>query len=197
MSFGLVEAAIRIKGHYSVYNKTTATTAKATIAKIDFRIFHRNHLSRKFMNMESIVFVSSNKLFFDYYNFKRSEIEYPRVLDVMLSKIASIQEQYDSFEMHISLFSFNMTALNKHKDFIQAFSSHSSMFDQKLRHVHIYYTPTIIDSVMKIISKLFRKTAPRPRVVLHSKSESENELQALFARSSSPQNCEMERAEMV
>jgi hypothetical protein len=155
--------------------------------------------------MNSIVFVSENKLFFDYYGFKKAiaerhatvaEME-SRILENMFEKIALIQSKYDFFEIHISLFAFSITALNKHKDFIQAFSSHSSMFDQKLRHVHIYYTPTIIDSVMKIISKLFRKTAPRPRVVLHSKSESDNELQALFARSSSPQNCEMERAEMV
>jgi len=159
--------------------------------------------------MESIVFVSSNKFFFDYYNFKQylanvssssSSSTYEtessrRVLETMIAKITSIQEQYESFEMHISLFSFNMTALNKHKDFIQAFSAHSAQFDQKLSAVHIYYTPSIIDSIMRIIGKLFRKSSHRPRVILHSKSESDNELQALFARSSSPQDCEMERGE--
>jgi len=146
------------------------------------------------MKMESIVFVSSNKFFFDYYNFKRSflnpETESSQVLENMIAKISSILQQYDSFEMHISLFSFNMTALNKHKDFIQAFSSQAALFDQKLSAVHIYYTPSIIDSIMRIIGKLFRKTSHNPRVVLHSKSESENELQTLFARSSSPQDCE-------
>jgi hypothetical protein len=145
--------------------------------------------------MESIVFVSSNKFFFDYYNFKKfsaSAAEYEsQVLETMIARIASIREEHDSFEMHISLFSFNMTSLNRHKDFIQAFSSQSALFDQKLSAVHIYYTPTIIDSVMKIIGKLFRKTAHRPRVVLHSKSESDNELQALFARSSSPPQGEL------
>ena len=154
--------------------------------------------------MNSIVFVSDNKLFFDYYGFKKAIAERQatvaemesRILENMFEKIALIQSNYEFFEIHISLFAFSITALNKHKNFIKTFSSQTMLYEQKLTVVHVYYTPKIIDSVVRIIGKLFRQTAYYPEVVFHSKSESTGKLQELFARVSPPPVADNEEPEI-
>jgi hypothetical protein len=136
--------------------------------------------------MESILFVSSNKIFFDYLEFNKivsldTTNIYGEILQYIVSNIQSILSKYDNFEMHVSLYQFNITSLTRHKDFIAIFSERPELFESSFTELHIYYTPSIIDSVMNILGKCF-KNPYRPKIVLHSKKESAEYLRQLFNR---------------
>jgi hypothetical protein len=122
----------------------------------------------------------SNKLFFDYPKFKQfaSNENYMLVVNHILETIEGILKIHQTFEIHVNLFSFSASCLAKHKEFLRIFAGYSTMFDNKLTDFCVYYTPSIMDLIYKIISThLFhRDGANAPKMLFYSKKESENVL---------------------
>jgi len=133
-------------------------------------------------NMDSILFVASNKIFFDFVFFQQyaNRDTYPTILNSIVCAIQQVLSKYPTFEMHVSLYSFSMSALTKHKDFIQMFSERQELYESSFTDLHIYFTPNIIDSIMKVLGKIFSNPY-RPKMHLHSKQESEELLTQVFS----------------
>jgi len=126
----------------------------------------------------------TNKLFFDYTFFKlfASKENYNFVVSHILETIKNLLKEYETFELHVNLFSFNTTSLAKHHDFLRIFSGYSNMFGDKLTDFYVYYTPSIMDSILKIITTHISTNVPK--VILYTKKESENSLKSFLEKAS-------------
>ena len=135
-------------------------------------------------SMDSIVFAVSNKIFFDFVNFNKlaipGDFSYHAILDHIIQTIQTVLETHSTFEMHVSLYSFRVSSLKRHAEFIKMFSERKELYETSFTELHIYYTPTIIDSIMKLFSRIF-KNPFRPKIVYHSKTDSGQHLHALFS----------------
>jgi hypothetical protein len=133
--------------------------------------------------MDTIVFSVSNKIFFDFVQFNKlaGRENYASILEHILGVIRSVLQVHDNFQMHVSLFSFSVVHLKKHKQFIEMFSAHNQMFNDSFVEMHVYYTPSVLDLIIKIVSRIFKNTSHRPQFFFYNKSESAAKLENVFA----------------
>jgi hypothetical protein len=130
---------------------------------------------------------NTNKLYFDYMSFKKfaGKNNYQLIISRILERIDEILKTFKTFEIHVNLFSFCTTSLAKYGDFLCIFADYSNVFGDKLTDLYIYYTPSIMDSIFKILTKhIFNQKNQNtniPRVVMYSKSESDNYLSCTFS----------------
>lgn len=140
-------------------------------------------------SLRETVFIieKTNKLYFDYMSFKKFACKenYQLVISRILERIDEILKTFETFEIHVNLFSFCTTSLAKYGDFLCIFADYSNVFSDKLTDLYIYYTPSIMDSIFKIITKhIFNQKKQNtniPRVVMYSKSESESVLSSTLS----------------
>jgi hypothetical protein len=136
------------------------------------------------MDKSIYVIKNTNKLYFDYPSFKTfaSKENYPIIVNHFIQTIQKILTIFPTFEIHINLFSFNTSSLAKHQEFLRIFAGYSNLFGNKLTDFYIYHTPSIMDSIFKIISThiFYHKDSSPPNFILYKKNESADKLQALI-----------------
>jgi len=92
--------------------------------------------------------------------------------------------QYGNYECHINLESLTVTAVERHKKLIEIFArdpSHTGgvVYTQYLTVAYIYNTPSVIDSITKIISYLLEPELMQ-KIVKFSKADTSLKLGELF-----------------
>jgi hypothetical protein len=133
--------------------------------------------------MDSLVFVEENKIFFDYFSFNRlaTNDNYAVIINDIISRVQTILLNHSTFEMHVNLLTFSVTALNKHKNFIVLFSERTELFEDSFTELHLYFCPSIIDSISKLFKKIF-KNSQLPQMFYHSKDKSTELLKSVFTK---------------
>jgi hypothetical protein len=139
-----------------------------------------NHLQNTIYEIKQ-----TNKIFLDYTTFRHFACKenYIEIVSHIVNTIQNVLTRHETFEIHVNLHSFNTTSLVKHREFLHIFAEYSNMFDNKLTDFYVYYTPSIMDSIFKIVSNhIFRRdTSLTPQVILYPKKNSENALNALLS----------------
>jgi hypothetical protein len=135
---------------------------------------------------ESVYIIENTpKLYFDYMSFKKfaAKENYQVIISRIVERVERLLSQHNTFEIHVNLFSFSTASLAKYADFLRIFVDYSSVFGDKLTDLYIYYTPSIMDSVFKIVSRHIsnkNKNTAIPNVVMYTKNDSADYLRMLF-----------------
>ena len=129
----------------------------------------------------------TNKVFFDYAVFKTyaTPQNYNIIVSNVLVLFRKCIELYHSFEIHVNLKSFSVSAATKYKTIIHAFCCEYMKSDTEygilVTNMFIYNVPSMIDQISMML-KPFIHLNLRDKIIMYKKDETENQLQLLFQK---------------
>ena len=122
---------------------------------------------------------NTNCIFIDYLIFKMYAIptNYESIVNRLIEIMIRTINQYGSFQMHINLSSFTITALERFQDIFKLYYDscirRGLLYDPDIiDQIVIYNTPLIMSSISSMIIK-FTEPSVRKKMVLHKKDVSE------------------------
>ena len=129
------------------------------------------------LNHTIFVIPNSCKIFIDYKIFK-TFVEpsiYNDVLTRMLELTTYCIANYNTYEVHIDLSAFTITAAQRYKNLIQLYNTNCLKSDTKfssiLNSMHIYNPPSVIDNIATFLGPFIDSTV-KSKILLHNKIES-------------------------
>lgn len=124
---------------------------------------------------------NTNKIYGDYTVFKlyANPTNFEYISFKLLELTNSVYSEYGDYEAHINLDSFTISACERYKSFITTYCDKcfgcrpSDTDDTKcnLSKMYIYNTPSVIDSISKILKPLLHPDV-RNRIVYYNKKDS-------------------------
>ena len=113
----------------------------------------------------------------DYNKFKlfANVDNYKIITSHILKKFTNSIKKFDSFQCHLNLDSFTISAAERHKQMIEEFCNQclgNSSYSQKLTTIYIYYPPSLIENIAKLFSNLISPIV-KEKVVFYTKQESD------------------------
>ena len=127
----------------------------------------------------------SNKVFVDYTIFKLfvNPDNYQAFIYYVFSLFSKILKTYPTYEVHINLESFTVTAAERYKDIIKLYCEESAKngthFIDKLEFMKLYHLPSVLELISKIIKPIINPIA-YSKIQLLSKEESKSGMNDLF-----------------
>lgn len=99
----------------------------------------------------------SNKIFIDFLNFKKfvTNENFDYVVTYFISLIVEILQIYETFELHVNLNSFTISACEKYKDIVLLFYEKFQVnYINRIDSLYVYNTPHIFETIRTIFTKL-------------------------------------------
>lgn len=99
----------------------------------------------------------SNRILIDFVNFRKfvNHSNFDSVVNYFIELIIKILQQHESFELHINLKSFSITATEKYKDIVLLFyDKYQTNYINRINSLYIYHTPHVFDTIQSIFVKL-------------------------------------------
>jgi len=129
--------------------------------------------------MENTIYVikNTNYVFIDYPLFKQymSVTYHEKFIQHMSNTIRNVIMEHGTYEMHINLLSFSVSAVEKYYAVIHSFyemcNQHETTFLMQLSCIHIYNTPMMIHVIKSMLSKLNMESI-RGKTIFYTKEES-------------------------
>jgi hypothetical protein len=110
--------------------------------------------------LSKLCFVNENNIVIDYIYFKylATNITYNYILIYITNNINNILSKNNDFVVHVNMKKISLTDVDKHKLFIQNFSSYlKENYPDKLSKCYIYNAPVIFKQILNIISVFIDK----------------------------------------
>lgn len=135
---------------------------------------------------------NTNKVFFDYPMFKT--FANPETYDYILEHVLKLSEDcirdYGTFEMHINLKSFSVSAAERYKICIECFIkkciSKKTPFVKTTDKVYIYNTPNVLDGISRLLSP-FIEPEVRDKITFFDKNVSPEMITSLIVNNNCSQ----------
>lgn len=133
----------------------------------------------------AIIIPNTNRLWIDYTVFKTyaNPHNYPHIVFTIIEMILSVIKRFDSFELHINLHTFSISAAERYKDGVYMFFDEcikrQTSFDDTMVKMYIYNTPSMMDSITTFFSPVVSKEVKR-KIVFCSKKNSNEQITQLF-----------------
>ena len=172
------------KQYYSENNKTLFFKKQQKI-KIASAIGEKVDM-REVLAKTYFIIPNTHNVYFDYTVFKlyANPSNYATIVSYALQLIDTCIKKYGYFEMHINLHSFSISALNRYRDCIDLYLNECIKANAEYYNVisclHIYHTPSVIDTIANILHKLIHPEIKR-KVKKYGKEESEIIIQNIFS----------------
>ena len=131
------------------------------------------------------VIPNTNKIFVDYTILKKyaHPTIYTDAIQYYLNLSLNVIHMYGTFEIHINLNSFTISAAERYKDSIVLFCNeclqNETRFALQMSKMYIYYTPSVIENILALFSKIIAPEITN-KVVIINKMDSEKLLTELF-----------------
>jgi hypothetical protein len=128
---------------------------------------------------------NTNKIFINYLVFKTfiEPSNYAAALNRILELTYYCISNYNSYEVHVNLDTFTISAAHRYKNIIQMYTEHclhsETQFASILTGMYIYNTPNSIDSTISLLSPLIDASV-KSKIHLRNKVESPMLLQELL-----------------
>ena len=129
---------------------------------------------------------NTNKIVFDYnvYKLYAHPGNFETIVEGVIRLYDNVLLTYSSFEMHVLLNSFSISAAERYKHAIQLFCNKSinsdTQYSELITNIYIYHTPVMIESISTLLKPFIDKRITN-KVVYYSKGESDDILKKLFA----------------
>lgn len=139
----------------------------------------------KLLEITVIRIKDSNKIYFDYPFFKTfaNPANYDTIVEYILNLFTESINQHGEFEMHVNLKTFSVSAAERYKNCIESFIkkciSKNTPFVKTTKCIYIYNTPSVIDSISRIINH-FIEPEIKEKMVFYDKSNSDKLIEKLF-----------------
>jgi hypothetical protein len=127
----------------------------------------------------------TNVIYMDYTVFKTyaTSDNYVQIARCLLKYIQTTIETYGSFDLHMNLQSFSMSAAERYMEAIQLFCEECHKKDEnyldRMGNMYIYNTPNMVGMITTIIRK-FTNDSIKEKLVCYSKEESAVKLRELL-----------------
>ena len=108
---------------------------------------------QQMINLSAMIIPNTNKLYFNYSVFKsygHPEI-CPLVYNHFHSLVQQIVNQYGTFEMHINLNSFTVSACVRYRKMIMSSFDENTYLTDKMTSLNVYHTPNVISQITTIL----------------------------------------------
>ena len=149
------------------------------------RKLSQNFEFEEMMQKTMFAIPGTNKLVFDYSVFKlyANPNNYNAIVDYAIGLYDFILLQFPTFEIHIILESFSISAAERYKSIIQAFCMRcmtaEAKYSKLITTMYIYYTPSMVESINTLLRPFIDKDIGT-KIVLYSKAESPDCLKKLL-----------------
>uniref|UniRef100_A0A6C0HJ87 CRAL-TRIO domain-containing protein n=1 Tax=viral metagenome TaxID=1070528 RepID=A0A6C0HJ87_9ZZZZ len=136
------------------------------------------------LNSTLITLPNSCHLYFDYTMFKTFATPelHDRIIQFAVEKISQCINEYGTYEMHINMNTFSISAFQRYKSIIELYShvcnTYHAEFHEKITTMHIYNIPSTIETISQLIGPLLPQQV-RQKVIRYDKVASEKPLQTI------------------
>jgi len=129
--------------------------------------------------MQKTVFIikETNKIYMDYTIFKAyaNPSNYEMVVKYILQLMTHCVANFNSFEVHINLDTFSVSACHRYKEVIESYLNeclkYETPFTEKLIIMRIYNIPSVFDTIHKMLTPFIHEKVSK-KIELHKKPES-------------------------
>jgi hypothetical protein len=127
----------------------------------------------------------SNRVFFNYELFKYygNPENYDEIVNYILSLIVLCISKFESFEFHVNLNSFTISAAERYKPAIQLYMSkclaNNTEFSKLLSKMVIYNTPTLMNEISRFLKPMIDPIITN-KIQIYTKSETPIEIQNII-----------------
>ena len=135
---------------------------------------------QQMINMTVFVIPNTNKLYFNYLIFKTygHPDNCSQVYEHFHHLVNQIVDYYGTFEMHINLNTFTVSACVRYQKMIMSSFDENTYLTEKMTAMNIYHTPSVIS---QITNMLYSSVKHLSKVThFYKKEESEAMIQTLF-----------------
>lgn len=176
MSSNILEELEKYKQSYYSENKKNLIFKKDQKMEVASKIaseFNVDELLKKTV----YIIHGTNKMYVDYLVFKlyAHPTNYLQFVEYTQSLIPECIRKYGTFECHINLSTFTVSAAERYKQIVEIFNvvglRNDTDYSNQLTHLYVYNTPSAVDHISKIIFCLI-EPALRNKIVLYNKAES-------------------------
>jgi len=170
--------------YYSQNTKNTffKKNQKFDLAKQVSLSFDINMLLQK----TGYIIPGTQHIYFDYTVFKSfaNEDNYNLIVSYILNLFQTCITNHGEYIVHVNLDTFTVSAAERYKNLITLFnescmSNKTIEYSKLLKFWKIYYTPSVIDMITKILKTVLEPEIIQ-KIIFVSKKESEEKLQNLF-----------------
>jgi hypothetical protein len=121
---------------------------------------------------------NTNKICVHYPVFQRlaTEANYATIIQYMEFQVNRLRTEYDSIEVHLNLNLFTISSLTKYYRFIEMFIEVLPRIEPHLSYFHVYYTPTVIEQLLKIFKRVRETSTGTYQTVFYNTKESPREI---------------------
>jgi hypothetical protein len=136
------------------------------------------------LNSTLTILPNSYHLFFDYTVFKTYAVPelYDAIMKYAFSKISYCINTYGTYEMHVNLNTFSVSAFHRYRPIIELYSHEITTnhpdFHEKIQTMHIYNVPSTIETVSQLIGPMLPQNVIQ-KVVKYDKNASEKPMQTI------------------
>jgi len=169
--------------YYSKQTKNTFFTSKQKLAVAETV---SNSMNLQDLVARSVFVIKDTyKIYVDYTVFKHfaNPSNYQYIIDYILTLLTYCIEQNGTFEVHVNLDTFTISACHRYKEVIELYLTECMKKDtelsEKLNKMHIYNIPSVFETIQKLLLPLIHE-AVKEKIELHNKTESNLTLPLLF-----------------
>ena len=137
------------------------------------------------LNSTLTILPNSYHLFFDYTVFKTYAIPelYDTIMKYAFSKILYCINTYGTYEMHVNLNTFSVSAFHRYRPIIELYSheitTNHQDFHEKIQTMHIYNVPSTIETISQLIGSMLPQNVIQ-KVVKYDKNASEKPMKTII-----------------
>ena len=106
-----------------------------------------------------------------------SEATHIPLYNYVTNLVSTVLESYPSFEFHINLKTFTISACQRYYHLIASSFYDNQVFTNRMSKMVIYHTPSIVDQITKILYNSVKDILPK---TVYYHQESEQEIKKLF-----------------
>jgi len=174
MSESLMNDLNKFKDTYYHENKTNIFQKKAQkyeIAKAVTSRFDINILLQKTV----YIIPDTNKIFINYLLFKQfaQPENYELFIKYVQNIVSVVIEKNGSFECHLNIDSFTISAAERYKGIINKFNECEIGYTDYMDAIYVYNSPNIIETISKILLSLLDQNT-KNKILLVNKSDGEH-----------------------
>jgi hypothetical protein len=168
----------RVKNKYYENNK------KHCIFKNSQKLDCTNHVSnnldlQKMIQCTVFIIPDTNKIYYNYMVFKTygNETNHLVLYDYVINLITKILEKYETFEFHVNLKTFTISACQRYYGMITSTFDDNKFFTDKMGKLFVYHTPSIVDQVNRLLYSSIKDILPK---VEYFYKDSDEKIKVLF-----------------
>lgn len=157
---------------------------KHTVFKNTQKLQCAQHVSdqldlNKMIQCTAFIVPNTNVIYYNYMVFKTygNDNNHLIVYDYVVNLISRILEEYKTFEFHINLKSFTISACQRYYNMICSSFDDNKFFTEKMSKMVVYHTPNIVDQLTKLLYNSIKDVIHK---VEYCHKESEERIKVLF-----------------